>query len=158
VKRIEFKLKDGVAQLNASSLTAIKIWISSPPFIKVLWTSLTCEEKYGVLMKVFQGSRLDVPIPNDTSAKSKEILKELGSSSWKKYYNEGRHCSIRFDPGKEEYCITPMIFLVDKTSLYGIKEGVVCVSSDANPEVLISSLEAVLDSIPRLTEEYYNRE
>jgi hypothetical protein len=158
VKRVEFRLKDGVAQLNASSLTMMKLWISSPPFMKVGWASLTAAEKYGVLMEVFEGSRQDVPMPIDTSAKSKDILKELGIGSWKKYYSEGRHCSIRFDPEKKEYFLTPMIFLVENTSLYGIKDGIVCVSSEANPEEMISALESVLESIPRHAEEYYSKE
>ena len=97
-------------------------------------------------------------MPKDPKAHGKAILQELGAGSWKKYYGEGRHCDIEFNPGKKEYCITPMIFLVENTSLYGIKDGIVCVSSEANPEEMISALESVLESIPRLAEEYYSKE
>lgn len=152
-KDIAFNLTDGNAYICSSSLTVMGLGMWTPPFIKVEWHLLDTTERYNLLMQVFEGSKKNVPMPENPKEYSEYIIKELGQSSWKKFYENGAHCSISFDLDKKEYEFIPLIYEKESKSLSGVKHGIEILSSDANPEEVIATLERVLDKIPRLADE-----
>ncbi len=70
-KRIEFYLNNNLAFINASSLTTMRLWMSTPPFIKVNWVELGPDQKLDVLKQVFEGSTSGIPMPKDKKGSSK---------------------------------------------------------------------------------------
>src|SRR5687768_5804201 len=94
VKTIEFNLRRGIAYICSSSRTVMKLWISTPPFIKTDWLSLSIDEKFAILLRAFEGSRDKVPMPKNSEDYSNSILKSFGFSSWKKFYQDGKHCRL----------------------------------------------------------------
>ena len=158
MKRIEFNLKNTVAYVNSSSLNTMRLWMSTPPFIKVDWAQLNTQEKYKVLVDALNGSKVGLPMPQNPKEFSGVVLRNFGFISWRQYCDNGKHCSIKLDIEKSQYVFTPLIYLNENNSLYGIKEGEEIVSLTASEEEIIFVLERVLHNIPRLTEEYYQRE
>ncbi len=132
--------------------------MSTPPFIKVEWVSLSVEEKFAILQQAFEGCKINLPMPENPKEYSKSILKELGFNSWTKFYKDGHHCGIELNIDKKQYQLTPLIYLKENEALYGIKKGIVTLSSETTSEEIITALEKVLARIPELTEDYYANE
>jgi len=158
LKSIEFNLRDGKAYILSSSLTTMGLWMSTVPCTKVEWHSLSSAEKFNTLNQALERSKVNVPMPENTKHHAQAVLENLGFKSWKKFYEGGYHCTIDLDIEKKEFKITPMIYLRDNTSLYGIKKGIEVLSSESTPEVVVSTLEKILARIPELTEDYYANE
>jgi hypothetical protein len=155
VKIIEFNLKKGVAFICSSSLTTLKLFMSSPLFLILEWNTLTSQEKFENLQRAFEGSKKDVPMPENPSEYSKSIMKAFGFKSWEKFCEGGNHVTIDLDMDKNEYHINPMVYVKEQGSLVGAKSGDEKLSIDASPEELIFNLGKVLGRIPQLTDEYY---
>jgi hypothetical protein len=158
MKSIEFALVGGIAHTCSTSITVMGIGVLTSPFIKVDWANLSAKEKYDILIKTFEGCRTNIPMPADPKEFNKSVLMAFGLSNWKKFYENGSHCSISLNLEKDQFCITPKIYLRENKSLYGIKDGVECIPATASSEEVLATLKRVLDKIPRLTEEYYERE
>lgn len=158
MKMIEFSIKDSIAYICSASQTTMKLWMSTSPFLKVDWSKLSVQEKYETLQQAFEGSKKDLPMPDNPNEFSKSILAAFGLKSWKALYEGGRHCSIELDTDKNQYCLTPMVYLRQNKSLYGIKAGIEYIPASASPEDMIATLEGILEKLPRLEEEYYEKE
>jgi len=158
MKMIEFSIKDNIAYICSASQTTMKLWMSTPPFLKVDWNKLSVQEKFITLHQAFEGSKKDLPMPKNPDEVSKSILAAFGPKSWKSFYEGGRHCSIDLDTSKNQYCITPMIYLRQNKSLYGIKEGVEFIGISSSSEEVIATLEGLLEKLPALEEAYYRKE
>lgn len=158
VKIVEFNLKNGFAYICSSSLTAIKLFVSTPPFLILEWNTLSSEEKFENLQHAFEGSGKDIPMPENPPEYSKSILKAFGFKSWEKFYEGGHHVTIDLDMDKKEYCISPMIYVKEQRSLFGAKRGDETLSINAMPDIIIATLEMVLSRIPELTEDHYANE
>lgn len=157
IKEIEFNLRDAIACINATSLTTMKLFMSSPPFIKINWVGLTVEEKYNTLLQVFEGCKEGVPMPANPS-QSRAKLDNFGFASWKTFFEGGYHCAIALDVDARQYEFTPEVYMIRENGLYGMKSGIEHIASTATPEEFITTLERVLAKIPALTEEYYQQE
>jgi hypothetical protein len=158
VKSIEFNLKNSIAYICSSSLTVMRLFMSTPPFLSLEWDKLSSQEKFAHLQHAFEGSSKDVKMPENPPEYSKSILNAFGFKSWSEFYEGGRHCSIDLDIEKKEYRISPMIYVKEQGSLFGTKTGDEIISSDATAEEVIAALEKVLNKIPQLTEDYYSNE
>ncbi len=110
--------------MNATSLTTMKLFMSTPPFIKINWAELTIEEKYKTLLQVFEGCKEGVPIPPNPKEYGNSVVSNFGFTSWKKYAEAGSHCAIALDVDANQYEITPLIYLIKENNLYGIKSGI----------------------------------
>ena len=93
---------------------------------------------------------------NPTASRSK--IDSFGFSTWRKFAEGGRHCSIELNPGTAQFEITPLIYLTEGNILEGAKDGIEKVSSTANAKEVVAILESVLGKIPALTEEYRRHE
>jgi len=158
MKRIEFSIKDSIAYICSSSQTTMKLWMSTPPFLKVEWKQLSVQEKFATLKQAFEGSKKDLPMPPNPKEFGSSILAAFGLKNWKSVYEGGRHCSIALDTDKDQYCFTPMIYLRQNKALYGIKGGIEYITASASPEEVIAVLEGLLEKLPQLEEEYYVKE
>lgn len=153
IKEIEFNLRGAIACINATSLTTMKLFMATPPFIKTDWRDLSTEEKYNILMRVFEGCKEDVPMPANPG-QSRQKLDNFGFASWKRFFGGGSHCSIALNTDVRKYEFTPMVYTPKENGLYGMKSGIEQIASTATAEEFIATLERVLEKIPALTEEY----
>jgi hypothetical protein len=153
LKSIEFCLANNIAYVCSDSLTTMRLWMMTSPFVKVDWPSLTVEEKFNVLQTAFKGSKVNVPMPENTDEYSKLILEELGFSTWNKFYKSIYNCRIGLDLEKKEYKFSPMIYSKEKKALIGLKNGNQILSSNSTPEEVIAKLEQVIAKIPALSED-----
>lgn len=158
LKHIELSLINNAAYISTCSLTTIGLWMIIIPCIKVDWLKLNVEEKINLIKNALERSTINVIMPKNPKDHGQAVLKDFGFSSWQKFYEGGLHCSIDLDTGKKEYKITPMIYLKENNSLYGIKKGIEVLSSDASSKEIIETMEKVLGRIPQLTENYYANE
>jgi hypothetical protein len=155
IKRIEFNLNGEIACVNASSLTTMRLWMSTPPFVKINWEELSPDQKLNVLKEVFEGSINGIPIPKDKKSNTK--IEVFGFSTWESFAKNGRHCSIQFDTDAKQYEFQPLIY-VKEGGLQGIKNTAEKINSTSPAEQIILLMERILDKIPRLREEYYRQE
>jgi hypothetical protein len=158
IQSVKINLKKGIAYICSSSLTVMKLYMSTPPFIKVEWSTLSIEEKFNHLQNAFAGSKTDVPMPDNPREYSKSIMQTFGFKSWEKFCEGGHYCAIDLSKSKKEYLFSPMIYVKEQGSLFGAKKGSEVLSLEATPEEIILTLEKVLEKIPELTEDYYANE
>src|SRR5436190_1615092 len=128
MKIAEINLKNDVAYINSSSLTTLKLWVSTPPCLKINWALLSDDEKLKIIMEVISFSKDEVPIPENPNEYANTYLNSFGFKSWRKFYEGGSHCSIQHDIENEIFRIVPSIILKDKVTLYGLKNEVKIIS------------------------------
>lgn len=157
IKYIDVIYHKGVGYINPSNLTEIGLFLVSPPYIKVDWDKLDSQEKYNHLTEAFNHYRSNIPLPPDIDSYLQVRMDAFEIENWVQFSNESVMCHILLDLDNREYKITPSIYLEDSDSHYGVKHGIRKVSNDSSPGELIEMVEAVLKSIPLLTQEYNER-
>src|SRR6185437_4254946 len=155
IKRIEFNLNGKIACINASSLTTMKLWMSTPPFIKVNWEELSADEKLKILKQVFDGSIHRVPMPTEKKTKGSKI-DAFGFSNWTSFAKNGRHCSMKFVPDIDQYEFLPLIYVNKEGGLQGVTKAIEKISAASSSDEIISRLDRTLEKIPALAKEYHN--
>lgn len=154
IKYIDVILHNGIGYINPSNLTAIGLFLVSPPYVKVDWDKMDSQEKFRQLAAAFNQFRSNIPVPSDIDSYLQVRMDAFEIENWEQFSKESSMCHILLDLDNRKYKITPTIYLEESDSHYGIKHGVKMVSAEATPEELIVEVENVLRSIPFFTQEY----